>query len=124
MLQLLQIVKLPDSQRRCRPRLRLPGKQFTFNQSFTNTRPTGGVEAEEFTQVTVQRSFMAKKGQVTHNWFIVDATDQVLGRLSTQIAMVLMGKHRPDYTPHVDTGDYVVVINAEKVVMTGRKMAI
>ena len=74
--------------------------------------------------MTVQRSFMAKKGQVTHNWFIVDATDQVLGRLSTQIAMVLMGKHRPDYTPHVDTGDYVVVINAEKVVMTGRKMEV
>ncbi len=74
--------------------------------------------------MSVQRSFMAKKGQVKQNWFITDATDQVLGRLASEIATVLMGKHRPDYTPHVDTGDYVVVVNAEKIVMTGRKLEV
>jgi large subunit ribosomal protein L13 len=64
---------------------------------------------------------MAKPGQVPQQWWVVDASDKVLGRLATEIAMVLMGKHRPTYTPHVDTGDYVIVVNAEKVAMTGRK---
>ena len=54
-------------------------------------------------------------------WYLVDATDKVVGRLASDIAMILMGKHRPTYTPHVDTGDYVIVINAEKVVFTGKK---
>ena len=60
--------------------------------------------------------------QLPKKWFHVDATDQILGRFASDIAMILMGKHRPTYTPHVDTGDYVVVTNADKVVMTGRKM--
>jgi large subunit ribosomal protein L13 len=64
---------------------------------------------------------MAKPGKVEKKWWVVDATDKVVGRLASDIAMVLMGKHRPIYTPHVDTGDYVIVINAEKVVFTGRK---
>jgi large subunit ribosomal protein L13 len=64
---------------------------------------------------------MAKPGQVPQQWWVVDATDKVLGRLATEIAMALMGKHRPTYTPHVDTGDFVVVVNAERVAMTGRK---
>src|ERR1700677_2996514 len=66
-------------------------------------------------------TFMAKKGKVEQKWFVFDATDQVIGRLAVQIATILMGKHRPDYTPHVDTGDFVVVVNAEKVVLTGKK---
>ena len=65
---------------------------------------------------------MAKPGQIEKHWYVVDATDEVLGRLAGDIAVVLMGKHRPEYTPHVDCGDYVVVINAEKVGMTGKKM--
>ena len=65
---------------------------------------------------------MAKAGQVKQQWHVVDATDEVLGRLASDIAVVLMGKHRPQYTPHVDTGDFVIVVNAEKVGMTGRKM--
>jgi large subunit ribosomal protein L13 len=64
---------------------------------------------------------MAKPGEVEQKWHVIDATDQVLGRLASRIAVLLMGKHRPQYTPHVDTGDYVVVINAEKVKMTGKK---
>ncbi len=66
---------------------------------------------------------MAKPGDVEHKWWLVDANDKVVGRLASDIAMILMGKHRPTYTPHVDTGDYVVVINAEKVVFSGNKWA-
>ncbi len=68
------------------------------------------------------RTESAKKEQVERRWFIVDANQVVVGRLSTQIAAVLRGKHRPDFTPHVDTGDYVIVINADKVRFTGKKM--
>ena len=64
---------------------------------------------------------MAKPGQVDRQWWLFDAEDQVVGRLATKIATLLMGKHRPTYTPHVDTGDYVVVINADKIVFTGKK---
>jgi large subunit ribosomal protein L13 len=63
----------------------------------------------------------AKPAEVEKRWYVVDATDQVLGRLSTRIATVLRGKHKPIFTPHVDTGDFVVVVNAEKVRLTGRK---
>lgn len=63
----------------------------------------------------------AKPAEVEHRWFVIDAEDAVLGRLSTKIASVLRGKHRPIFTPHVDTGDYVIVVNAEKVKLTGRK---
>ncbi len=65
---------------------------------------------------------MLKNTDVKPRWYHVDADGKVLGRLATEIASVLMGKHRPQYTPHVDTGDYVIVTNASKVVMTGRKL--
>jgi len=64
---------------------------------------------------------MAKPGEVPQKWWHVDATDKVVGRLASRIAVILMGKHRPTYTPHVDTGDFVIVTNAEKVVLSGRK---
>ena len=67
------------------------------------------------------KTYMAKNDEVEQNWYIVDASDKVVGRLASDIAMVLMGKHRPTYTPHVDTGDYVIVTNVDKVVFTGRK---
>ncbi len=63
----------------------------------------------------------AKPAEVDHAWYVVDATDVVLGRLSTRVASILRGKHKPIYTPHVDTGDFVIVVNAEKVKLTGRK---
>jgi large subunit ribosomal protein L13 len=66
-------------------------------------------------------TYMAKSGDVEQRWFVIDATDQVVGRLAVQIATMLRGKHKPEYTPHVDTGDYVIVVNAEKVRFTGRK---
>jgi large subunit ribosomal protein L13 len=65
--------------------------------------------------------FQAKPGQVAPQWYIIDATDGVVGRLAAQIAPILMGKHRATYTPHVDTGDFVIVTNVDKVVFTGRK---
>lgn len=66
-------------------------------------------------------TFMAKKGEVTQRWHLIDATDQVVGRLAVVIANILRGKHRPEYTPHEDTGEYVIVINAEKIRFTGKK---
>jgi large subunit ribosomal protein L13 len=67
------------------------------------------------------KTFSAKPESVKRDWFVVDAADKTLGRLSTEIARRLRGKHKPEYTPHVDTGDYIVVINAEKVKVTGNK---
>jgi len=67
------------------------------------------------------RTFSAKPHEVKHDWFVVDATDKILGRLATEIARRLRGKHKPEYTPHVDTGDFIVVVNAEKLRVTGAK---
>ena len=66
-------------------------------------------------------TYMAKQGEVPQRWLLFDATDQVVGRLAVQIATILRGKHRPEYTPHLDTGEYVIVINADKVKFTGNK---
>lgn len=64
---------------------------------------------------------MAKSGELEKKWFIVDGADKIVGRLASEIAVILMGKHRPTYTPHVDTGDFVIVTNVEKVHLTGNK---
>jgi len=66
-------------------------------------------------------TYMPKPGEVAANWHVVDATDQVLGRLASRVSLIIQGKHKPTYTPHVDTGDFVVVVNADKVKVTGRK---
>ncbi|MDR0520256.1 MAG: 50S ribosomal protein L13 [Planctomycetaceae bacterium] len=70
----------------------------------------------------IGKTYMAKPDEVPQKWYIVDGTDKVVGRLAGDIAMILMGKHRPEYTPHVDTGEYVVVTNVDKVVFTGKKL--
>ena len=67
------------------------------------------------------KTFVAKEKEVSKKWYVIDAKDKVLGRMATQIAMRLRGKHKPIYTPHADTGDFVVVVNADKVVLTGKK---
>ena len=67
------------------------------------------------------KSYLAKQGEIEPKWYVIDAEGQVLGRLAVQIANILRGRHRPTYTPHIDTGDFVVVVNAEKVAVTGRK---
>lgn len=66
-------------------------------------------------------TYTATPQTVERQWYVIDATDKVLGRLASEIAQRLRGKHKPEYTPHVDTGDYIVVVNAEKVAVTGRK---
>ncbi len=68
------------------------------------------------------KTFSAKPAEVRRDWFVVDATGKTLGRLATEVARRLRGKHKPEYTPHVDTGDYLIIINAEKVRVTGNKL--
>ena len=68
------------------------------------------------------KTFMAKPGEVERKWYVVDATDMVLGRLASNVAAVLRGKNKPIFTPNVDTGDYVIIINADKVRLTGKKL--
>ncbi len=69
----------------------------------------------------MRTTFMPKEGQVERKWYVIDATDRPLGRLASEVARLLRGKHKPIFTPSVDTGDHVVVINADKVVLTGKK---
>ena len=70
----------------------------------------------------MNNTFMANAQNVEHKWYVIDATDLVLGRLATEAAVLLRGKHKPTFTPHVDCGDYVIIVNAEKVVLTGKKL--
>jgi large subunit ribosomal protein L13 len=67
------------------------------------------------------KTYIPKESEIVRNWYIVDAEDAVLGRLSTEVASILRGKHKPQFTPHLDAGDYVIVVNAEKVRVTGAK---
>jgi large subunit ribosomal protein L13 len=68
------------------------------------------------------KTYMAKAEDVQRKWYVVDATDKTLGRLASQVAAILRGKHKPTFTPHVDTGDFVIVVNAEKVTLSGKKL--
>ena len=67
------------------------------------------------------KTYMAKTGEIAKKWYVVDMSEKVLGRAATRIATILMGKHRPEYTPHVDCGDFVIVVNAEKIKLTGAR---
>ncbi len=67
------------------------------------------------------KSYLAKPGEIERIWHVVDATDKVLGKLAVKVSNILRGRHKPTYTPHVDTGDFVIIINANKVVLTGKK---
>ena len=67
------------------------------------------------------KTFSAKPAEVVHEWFVIDATDKVLGRVASEVALRLRGKHKAIYTPHVDTGDYIVIVNADKIKVTGNK---
>lgn len=70
----------------------------------------------------MMKSFMAKTNEVERKWYVIDAEDKVLGKLASEVATILSGKNKPIYTPHVDTGDYVIIINAEKIKLTGKKL--
>ena len=76
------------------------------------------------TEIFSMKSFMAKKEEVEQKWLLVDADGAVLGRMAAKIAPILMGKTKPTYTPHVDTGDYVIVVNAEKIKVSGKKAVV
>ncbi len=67
------------------------------------------------------KTYSVKESEVTHDWYVVDAAGQNLGRLSSQVAAVLRGKHKPTFTPHMDTGDFVIIVNAEKIEVTGKR---
>ncbi len=69
-----------------------------------------------------QKTYLAKVGEIEQKWYVIDATGKPAGRLAVDVAKILMGKNKPTYTPHVDTGDYVIVVNAEKVELTGNKL--
>lgn len=69
----------------------------------------------------MNKTYVPPQNTLNHDWYVVDATDQRLGRLATEIATILRGKNKPEYTPHLDTGDFVIVINAEKIKVTGKK---
>jgi large subunit ribosomal protein L13 len=73
-------------------------------------------------EVVVDKTYYPKAGEISQEWFVADANGQNLGRFATKIATILIGKHKPDFTPGVDTGDYVVVVNCERVVVTGNKL--
>ncbi|MCD8502133.1 MAG: 50S ribosomal protein L13 [Bacillaceae bacterium] len=71
----------------------------------------------------MRTTYMAKPNEIDRKWYVVDAAGKTLGRLSTEVASILRGKHKPTFTPHIDTGDHVIVINAEKIHLTGNKLA-
>ncbi|MBG1268797.1 50S ribosomal protein L13 [Nostoc sp. WHI] len=71
--------------------------------------------------MTTSKTYLPSQASLEHEWYIVDATDKRLGRLASEIAQILRGKNKPEYTPHLDTGDFVIVVNAEKVAVTGKK---
>lgn len=70
----------------------------------------------------MQKTYIPKAGEITQDWYLVDANGQTLGRLASKIAAVILGKHKPNFTPGVDTGDFVIVINAERIAVTGKKL--
>lgn len=72
--------------------------------------------------MNTSKTYMAKKGEIAQDWYVVDGKDAVLGRMAVKIAKLLIGKHKPEYTPHVDVGDCVIVVNAGKIRLTGNKM--
>jgi large subunit ribosomal protein L13 len=90
------------------------------NRHWLLPSPVGADLCAEFAMST--KTYNAKPGEITRDWYVVDASGQTLGRLATRIADTLRGKGKPQYTPHVDTGDFVVVVNAEKIAVTGNKL--
>src|SRR5687767_15477597 len=74
-----------------------------------------------FSSERMMKTYSVKAGEIERRWFVVDAEGKVLGRIATEIARILRGKHKPTYTPHLDTGDFVIVVNADKVQLTGNK---
>ena len=94
------------------------GRESVVFRAGRETLQTIGLTGSES---AMMKTYMAKPQDIEAKWWLVDANDKVVGRLASDIATILMGKHRPTYTPHIDTGDFVVVVNVDKVVFTGKK---
>src|SRR5690606_5478319 len=95
----------------------------TLHNARQSSRPGNpGLESARPTTRVPMKTFIAKSETVQRDWYLVDASGKTLGRLAAELAHRLRGKHKPTYTPHVDTGDYLVVINAEKIAVTGKKL--
>jgi large subunit ribosomal protein L13 len=95
-----------------------------WHSSVEAKHPNAGkrvVSINQFLEFTSMKTFVAKPLEVQHDWFVIDATDKVLGRVASEVARRLRGKHKPIFTPHVDTGDFIVVVNAAKLRVTGNK---
>jgi large subunit ribosomal protein L13 len=90
---------------------------------FGNTHRSGIHEHLDKKATTVTRTYTPRESEIQRNWLVIDATDVVLGRLASHAAALLRGKHKPTFAPHVDTGDFVIIVNAEKVALTGSKLA-
>jgi large subunit ribosomal protein L13 len=84
-------------------------------------RSASALGRRAFIRETLMKTFSAKPAEVKHEWFVVDATDKVLGRVASEVALRLRGKHKAIYTPHVDTGDFIIIVNASKIRVTGDK---
>ncbi len=101
------------------------GRDFLWRPRLTVARAIRTIlrlfQADSFGVQADMKTFSAKPAEVERDWFVIDATGKTLGRMATEIARRLRGKHKPEYTPHVDTGDYIVVVNAGKVRVTGNK---
>jgi large subunit ribosomal protein L13 len=97
-----------------------PRRRAPATRSGSPDEPSPRVDPYQET-LDPMKTFSAKPAEVTHEWFVIDATDKVLGRLASEVALRLRGKHKAIYTPHVDTGDFIVVVNAEKIRVTGNK---
>jgi len=87
----------------------------------SSARRAGSLPAEAEQAVMMRTTYMAKESEIEHNWYIIDASGLPLGRLASEVARILRGKHKPVFTPHVDTGDFVIIVNAKDVLLTGNK---
>src|SRR5690606_12071589 len=101
--------------------IRLTWEKPCINIEFGRGAPQASQLRSGRSAILMNRTYMAKPGSVQRKWYVIDAKGKTLGRLASQVAAVLRGKHKPQYTPHVDTGDFVIVVNADKVRLTGKK---
>jgi large subunit ribosomal protein L13 len=99
----------------------LPTDREAARASSSEVSLVTAIHTAFFSAETFMKTFSAKPAEVTHDWLVIDATDKVLGRVASEVALRLRGKHKPIYTPHVDTGDFIIILNADKIRVTGNK---
>src|SRR5690606_5655533 len=100
---------------------RMPYYKISLCLTAVSRPVNGGLPAVYVRRISMRTTYMPQKGQIERKWYLIDAAGKPLGRLATEVARILRGKHKPIFTPHLDTGDHVIVINASQVVLTGNK---